>query len=45
VIGYQSPLARALIGHMEGETVEVVLPRATRNYHIVEVDFADGYRD
>jgi transcription elongation factor GreA len=45
VIGYQSPLARALIGHQEGETVEVALPRSTRTYTIVAVDFCEGYQD
>jgi transcription elongation factor GreA len=45
VIAYTSPLARALIGHKQGDTVEVQLPRAVRHYQILEVDFSDGFRD
>lgn len=45
IIGYGSPLARALIGHKQGETVEVQLPRGPRRYEIAEVDFSEGYKD
>lgn len=45
IIGYQSPLARALIGHMLGEKVDVQLPRAVRTYEILEVDFYEGFKD
>lgn len=45
IIAYGSPLARALIGHKQGETVEVQLPRGPRRYEIAEVDFFEGYKD
>lgn len=45
IIAYTSPLARALISHKPGETVEVQLPRALRRYEIVEVDFFEDFRD
>ncbi len=45
IIGYQSPLARALIGHELGDTVDVQLPRGVRTYKILEVDFYEGFKD
>lgn len=45
IIAYNSPLASALIGHKQGETVEVRLPAGLRTYQILECVFADGYRD
>ncbi len=34
-----SPIARALIGKQEGDTVEVSTPGGTRSYEIVEVEY------
>lgn len=45
IIAYNSPLASALIGHSQGETVEVRLPAGLRTYEILECVFAEGYRD
>jgi transcription elongation factor GreA len=45
IIAYTSPLARALIGHKRGDTVEVQLPRAVRTYEILEVDFFEDFKD
>lgn len=45
IIAYNSPLASALIGHRQGETVDVQLPVGLKTYEILEVVFADGYRD
>jgi transcription elongation factor GreA len=45
IIAYNSPLACALIGHTKGETVDVRLPAGPRTYQILEVEFADGYRE
>jgi transcription elongation factor GreA len=45
IIAYTSPLATALIGHKQGEVVDVQLPVGVKTYKIVEViyfaDFAD----
>ncbi len=43
IIAYQTPLAKALIGHKMGEVVEVQLPAGVRNFEILEVEFFDGY--
>lgn len=45
IIAYTSPLARALISHKVGETVEVQLPRVVRKYEIVEVEFFEDFKD
>ena len=45
IIAYNSPLASALIGHKKGDTVAVQLPRALRNYEILEVDFFEDFKD
>lgn len=45
IISYKSPLASALIGHMQGEVVDVQLPAGLRKYRIEEVDFAEGFQD
>lgn len=45
IIAYTSPLARALIGNHQGEVVDVELPRGVRKYTILEVEFADGFKD
>lgn len=39
IISYATPLARALIGHRQGETVQVELPRGTVEYEILEFSF------
>jgi transcription elongation factor GreA len=39
LINVGSPIARALIGKEEGDTVEVVAPGGTRRYEIVEVSY------
>ncbi len=44
-IAYTSPLARALIGHKLGEVVDVKLPRGVKQFEILEVDFAEGFKD
>ncbi|MBF0623986.1 MAG: transcription elongation factor GreA [Magnetococcales bacterium] len=38
-ISYTSPLARALIGKSEGDSVEVQAPGGVRHYEILEVGF------
>jgi transcription elongation factor GreA len=45
IISYSSPLARALIGRRKGETVDVKLPVGVKTFEILEVTFADEYRD
>ena len=39
-ISYSSPIARTLIGKLEGDFVEVRLPQGKREYEIVEVSFS-----
>jgi transcription elongation factor GreA len=39
LMSVSSPIARALIGKQEGDTVEVVTPGGTRTYEIVEVEY------
>lgn len=39
-LSYSSPLARTLIGKLEGDFVEVRLPQGTREYEILEVSFS-----
>jgi len=40
LISITSPIARALIGHQEGDVVEVTAPAGQKNYEIVEVRYA-----
>ena len=42
IISYQSPLARALMKHSVGDVVEVQLPRGTKSYKILEIEFYEG---
>lgn len=39
IISYQSPLAKQLIQHKVGDTVEVQLPRGLMKYEILAIDF------
>ncbi|MFQ5604224.1 MAG: transcription elongation factor GreA [bacterium] len=41
IISYLSPLAKALINHKKGEIAEVVLPRGTKQYEILEIIFLE----
>ena len=45
IISYTSPLARALIGHKQGEVVDVELPRATKTFEILSVEFFEGFQE
>ena len=45
IIAYTSPLARALIGHKQGEVVDVQLPVGVKTYKIVEVIFFEDFAD
>ena len=45
VISYTAPLARALIGHKQGEVVDVQLPGGMKTYEIVEVIFCEDFAD
>jgi transcription elongation factor GreA len=45
IIAYNSPLASSLIGHKQGETVDVQLPVGMKTFEILEVEFAEGYQD
>jgi transcription elongation factor GreA len=45
VIAYNSPLASALIGHSQGEVVDVQLPVGMKTYEIIDVDFAEDFKD
>ena len=40
LISISSPIARALIGHQEGDVVAVTAPGGQKNYEIVEVRYA-----
>jgi transcription elongation factor GreA len=42
IISYQSPLAKSLINHRKGDKVEVILPRGTMTYEILDVDFFEA---
>ncbi len=42
IISYQSPLARALMKHSVGDEVEVQLPRGTKTYKILEIEYYEG---
>ena len=39
LISFSSPIARALIGHEEGDDVEVNAPGGTRTYQIISVEY------
>jgi transcription elongation factor GreA len=39
IISLHSPIARALIGKPEGESVEVITPKAVKSYEIVKVEY------
>lgn len=39
IISYQSPLAKALIGHKKGDVVGVQLPRGLRTFEVVDIRF------
>ena len=41
IISYQTPIARALMGHKKGDVVEISLPAGSRKYEILSVDFLD----
>ncbi|HEX5131960.1 MAG TPA: transcription elongation factor GreA [Candidatus Krumholzibacteria bacterium] len=45
IIAYNSPLASALIGHVQGDVVDVQLPVGLRTYEILDCRFAEGYQD
>jgi len=38
-IAISSPIARALIGKSEGDSVEVVSPKGSKDYEILKVEF------
>jgi len=39
IISYQSPLAKGLINHKQGDEVEITLPRGVKKFKILSVDF------
>lgn len=41
-ISIQSPIAKALVGKSEGDSVEVTAPGGSRNYEIIAVKFVDS---
>lgn len=45
IIAYQSPLASALIGHKQGEVVDVQLPRGLTKFEILDVEFCEEFLD
>ncbi len=45
IISFTSPLAKALIGHKQGEVVDVQLPVGVKTYKIVEVIFCEDFAD
>lgn len=40
-ISIQSPIAKALVGKSEGDSVEVTAPGGSRSYEVIAVKFAD----
>ena len=42
IISYQSPLAKALLSHKEGDLVDVQLPRGSKKFKVLEVEFFEG---
>jgi transcription elongation factor GreA len=41
-VSISSPIARALIGKTEGESIDVVTPKAIKSYDIEKVEFKDA---
>ena len=41
IISYQSPLAQALMKHAVGDEVQVQLPRGTKTFKILDIQFCD----
>ncbi len=41
MVSISSPIAKALIGKMEGDSVDVVTPKAVRSYDIVKVEYKE----
>lgn len=39
IISYQTPIARGLINHEKGDTVEITLPGGIKKYEILEIAF------
>ncbi|HJN03873.1 MAG TPA: GreA/GreB family elongation factor, partial [Alphaproteobacteria bacterium] len=39
LLSVTSPLARAMIGKSEGDSIEVVTPKGERGYEIVKIEF------
>jgi len=39
IISYQTPIAKGLINHREGEEVEIQLPRGIKRYKILSIEF------
>ena len=42
LISIRSPLARALIGKCEGDTIEVAAPKGRQHYEIVGVEYGQA---
>jgi transcription elongation factor GreA len=42
IISYQSPLAKALMSHKQGDVVDVQLPREMKKFEILEIEFFEG---
>ncbi len=42
IISYQSPLAKALLSHKQGDVVDVQLPRGSKKFEVLEVEFFEG---
>ena len=45
IIAYTSPLAKALIGHEQGEVVDVHLPVGVKTFEILDVEFFEDFQD
>jgi transcription elongation factor GreA len=39
IISYQSPLAKALLSHKEGDVVDVHLPRGMKQFEVLHIEF------
>jgi transcription elongation factor GreA len=42
IISVSSPIAKALIGKTQGESVDVVTPKATKSYEILKVEYINS---
>jgi transcription elongation factor GreA len=42
IISYQSPMAKALLSHKQGDVVAVQLPRGSKKLKVLEVEFFEG---